>query len=54
MIDYLNLLIFFVKKILSAHHVCLIYSNAFKTNLITGANTMKADQTAPIEQPDLG
>ena len=43
----LNPLIFFVPKMLSAYYVCCIYSKVLKTNLITEANTMNPDQTAP-------
>ena len=48
----------FPPKMLSAYYVCCIYSKVLKTSLISEANTMNPDQTAPNlvlrEQSDLG
>ena len=38
----------------SAYYVCCICSNAHQTDSVMKANTMNPDQTAPMEQSDLG
>ena len=37
----------FLMKLLSAYHICYIYSNANQTTFNMKANTMNPDQTAP-------
>ena len=45
---------FFVPKMLSAYYICCKVSNVFKTTFIMKSITMNPDQTAPLEQSDLG
>ena len=39
---------------LSAFYVCCLHLGTFRLDLIIEANTMNPDQTAPLEQSDLG
>ena len=45
---------FSVHKLSSAYYVCCIFWDALKNTLTMGANTMNPDQTALMEQSDLG